>query len=205
MISSPSEKGQPVEVRFFHESMNMGILLAFAPFIVFAVVDQLIGSTEGLLAGAVVSAALLARDWLSPDRKPKILEIGTTVLFCGLAVHAFIVHPDWTIIGVRLRVDAGLLIIVLITMAVGRPFTLQYAREQVAPELWTSPEFVRTNYVITAVWALAFTVLVLAELTLLYLPDVPPRVGILATIAALVGAVKFTSWYPARRKAAAGR
>jgi hypothetical protein len=71
--------------------------------------------------------------------------------------------------------------------------------------MWTSPEFVRTNYVITAVWALAFTVLVLAELTLLYLPDVPPRVGILATIAALVGAVKFTSWYPERRKAAAVR
>jgi hypothetical protein len=45
--------------------------------------------------------------------------------------------------------------------------------------------FVRTNYVITAVFA---------ELTLLYLPDEPPRVGILAKIAALVGAVKFTSW-----------
>jgi hypothetical protein len=61
----------------------------------------------------------LARDWLSPNRKPKILEIGTTILFCGLAVYAFIVHPDWTIVGVRLRVDAGLLIIVLITLATG--------------------------------------------------------------------------------------
>jgi hypothetical protein len=181
----------------------MGILLAFAPFIIFAVVDRLIGSTEGLLAGAVTSAVLLARDWISADRKPKILEVGTTVLFCGLAIYAFIIQPAWSIIGVRLRVDAGLLIIVLITLAVGKPFTLQYAREQVAPEFWESPEFIRTNYVITAVWALAFVFLVIAELTLLYLPDVPPRVGILATIAALVGAIKFTSWYPERRKAAA--
>jgi hypothetical protein len=182
----------------------MGILLAFAPFIVFAVVDRLIGSTAGLLAGAVTSAILLARDWITPDKKPKILEIGTTVLFCGLAIYAFVIQPAWTIIGVRLRVDAGLLIIVQISIIVGRPFTLQYARERVAPEFWQHPEFIRTNYIITAVWALAFVVLVLAELTLLYLPDVPPRVGIIATIAALVGAVKFTSWYPARRKAAAG-
>jgi hypothetical protein len=179
----------------------MGVLLAFAPFVVFAVVDRLIGSTEGLLAGAATSVVLLTRDWISVDRKPKILEVGTTVLFCGLAVYAFIMQPAWSIIGVRLRVDAGLLIIVLITLAVGRPFTIQYAREQVAPEFWESSEFIRTNYVITAVWALAFAVLVIA--TLLYLPDVPPRVGILATIAALVGAIKFTSWYPERRKAAA--
>jgi len=96
------------------------------------------------------------------------------------------------------------LIIVLITMAVGRPFTLQYAREQVAPELWASPEFIRTNYVITAVWALAFAVLVIADLILLYRPDLSPRLGIFLTIAALVGAVKFTSWYP-ERKAVAGK
>jgi hypothetical protein len=185
----------------------MGILLAFAPFIAFAAVDRLVGPIEGLIAGAIVSAAVLVRDWLSADKKPKILEIGTAILFCGLAVYASLLHPDWSIVDVRLRrVDSGLLIIVLITLVIGKPFTLQHAREQVAPELWTSPEFVRTNYVITAVWALAFLVLVIAELTLLYLPDVPPRVGILATIAALVGAVKFTAWYPERRKAtAAGR
>jgi hypothetical protein len=40
----------------------MGILLAFAPFIAFALVDRLIGATEGLIAGAAVSAALLLRD-----------------------------------------------------------------------------------------------------------------------------------------------
>ena len=57
----------------------------------------------------------------------------------------------WSVVGVRALVDAGLLLIVLVSMAIGRPFTLQYAREQVAPEFWNSPEFVRTNYVITAI------------------------------------------------------
>ena len=81
------------------------------------------------------------------------------------------------------------------TLALGRPFTLQYAREQVPPDLWDSPAFLHTNYVITAVWALAFAVMVLAELALLYLPAMPPRVGNVAVILARVGALKFTDWY----------
>src|SRR5882672_8976484 len=113
----------------------VGILLAFAPFIAFAVVDRLIGPTGGLIAGALTSAALLIRDWASAGKTLKILEVGTFILFGGLALYALLVGLTWTIVGVRLRVDAGLLIVVLITMAVGRPFTLQYAREQVAPAL----------------------------------------------------------------------
>jgi len=89
---------------------------------------------------------------------------------------------------------------VLVSLALRQPFTLQYAREQVPPELWGSPRFVRANYIITAVWAAAFAVLVIADLVLLYLPQVPHRVGIVATILALVGAFKFTSWYPNRKR-----
>ncbi len=174
----------------------MGILVAFAPFIAFAFIDRLIGPTQGLFAALIVSVALLVRDWVTPGRTPKILEIGTALLFASLALYAALAEPTWSVIGVRLCVDIGLLLIVLISMAVGRPFTLQYAREQVAPEFWNSPEFARVNYTITAVWALAFFVMVMAELALLYIPDLPHPIGVTAIILALVGAVKFTGWYP---------
>lgn len=177
----------------------MGTLLAFAPFIAFALVDRLVGATEGLIVGAIVSAALLLRDWVAPGRSPKILEIGTTILFGALALYVVFGGPSWSIVGVRLRVDLGLLLIVLISMALRRPFTLQYAREQVSAELWSSPQFMRTNYVITAAWALAFFVLVAADIVLLYVPALPPRIGIISTIVALIAAVKFTAWYPERR------
>ena len=182
----------------------MGILLAFAPFIAFAVLDRFFGATTGLAAGALVSAALLARDWLAARRSPKILEMGTFILFGVMALYAVLGGPQWSVIGVRLRVDAGLLLIVLVSMAVRQPFTLQYAREQVDRGLWSSPAFIKTNYVITAVWALAFLVMVLADLVMLYMPDVPMRVGIFVTIAALVGAVKFTGWYPEHQGAVTG-
>ncbi len=96
------------------------------------------------------------------------------MLFAGLTLYAVWNGPSWSVIGVRLCVDAGLLLIVLVSMAVGRPFTLQYAREQVPPEFWDRPEFIRTNYVITGAWALAFAVMVVAKLALLYVPELPP-------------------------------
>ncbi|QJP16694.1 hypothetical protein G3545_25490 [Starkeya sp. ORNL1] len=178
----------------------MNILLAFAPFLAFALIDRLVGATEGLVAAAIIALAMVIRDRVN-GRSPKILEIGTALLFGGLAAYALFVKPDWSILGVRLRVDAGLLLIVLATIALRQPFTLQYARESVAPELWDSPQFLRTNYVITAVWALAFAVLVIADLVLIYRPDIPPKFGIFATVLALLGAARFTRSYPDRVRA----
>jgi hypothetical protein len=181
----------------------MGILLAFAPFLVFALIDRIAGGTAGLFAGAAVSAVLVLRDVFDSRRSVKILEIGTAILFTGLAIYAVLLGSTWSIVGVRLRVDAGLLLIVVFSLAVRRPFTLQYAREQVAREVWASSMFLRTNDIITAVWALAFAVMVIADLLLLFAPALPPRFGIIATILAILAAVKFTGWYPERMRSQA--
>jgi hypothetical protein len=112
----------------------------------------------------------------------------------------------WSIFAVRLRVDAGLLLIVLASIVLRQPFTLQYAREKVAREFWGSSEFVRVNYVLTAAWACAFAVMVAADLAMLYAPALPRWVSIAATVLAIYGAYRFTAWYPerAQTKAAAG-
>jgi hypothetical protein len=181
----------------------MGMLLAFAPFIVFAVLDHLVGPAGALTAGSAVSAALIMRDLIRLDRDPKILEVGTFFLFGVLAMFVLVQgNADVSVIGVRLGVDAGLLAIVLVSMAIGRPFTLQYAKENVPPELWNTPEFLRTNYILSGAWALAFAVIVAAEAALLFEPHMSHRVGILLIVAALVGAFKFTAWYPAHRRTA---
>ena len=43
--------------------------------------------------------------------------------------------------------------------------------------------------------------MVLADLLMLYVPGVPKSVGILVTVAALYAAIKFTAWYPERKRA----
>jgi len=173
----------------------MGILLGFAPFLGFALATSLWGPTIGLLVGAIASAALLPYQ-LFRKHRPKVLEIGTLVMFAGLLAWAKAFPSPQTVLSVRLRVDIGLLLIILISMAIGRPFTLQYARERVPAERWKSPRFARINLVITSVWALAFACIVAADLLMIYLPNVPVRVGIVVTVAALYGAYRFTTWYP---------
>lgn len=174
----------------------MQILIAFAPFLVFAVVDRIFGSESGLVAGAIVALLLLFRDVFIAKRAVKILDVGTAVLFSGLSLYSLAARPEWSVIAVRLCVDSGLLLIVLTSILAGKPFTLQYAYEQVAPEFWKSPEFRKTNFMISGVWAVAFAVMVLTELFLLYSPEASRRVGIWVIVLALVGAVKFTGWYP---------
>jgi hypothetical protein len=177
----------------------MNLLFAFAPFIAFAVVDRTVGAIPGLIAGALVAAALVLRDALSRLRSTKILEVGTLILFGGLTCYSLVMVVAWTIVGVRLCVDAGLFLIVLLSLAVRQPFTIQYARERVAPELWQTHGFLRTNDVITAVWAGAFALMVGADLVMLYVPTVPIRVGVWVTILAIFGAYRFTEWYPKRK------
>ena len=65
----------------------------------------------------------------------KILGIGTLLLLGGLALYAVPGRPIEFRIGVWLCVDAGLLLIGIVSMGVAPPSTLQYVREQVASAL----------------------------------------------------------------------
>jgi hypothetical protein len=169
----------------------MGILLGFLPFLAFAFLSGPLGPVLALLLGAGVSAALSIRTVLTGGSL-KILELGTLVLFVAVALFAAIAGRDLSIFAVRLCVDGGLLAIVLLSMALRRPFTMQYAREQVPREYWDSPRFLRTNYVITSGWAVAFLVMVMAEAAMLAAPDLPRSLGKIVIVAALLGAVYFT-------------
>jgi hypothetical protein len=169
----------------------MNLLLGFAPFLAFALLSHTVGSLPGLLAAALVSAMLVLRE-VARGREPKLLELGTLLLFGGLSIYTLVAAPAWSIMGVRLVVDTGLLLIVLGSLLIDKPFTIQYAKEDVPQELWNTPAFLATDRTITGVWAVVFVLLIVADILLLDAPQVPHRVGILLTIAALVGGVKFT-------------
>jgi hypothetical protein len=64
--------------------------------------------------------------------------------------------------------------------------------------------FLAVNTTITLAWAGAFAVLVIADVVMLYMPEVPLWVGIALTVAALYGAVRFTQCYPEQMRARSG-
>jgi len=174
----------------------MSILLSLSPFAVFFALMRLVSPIAGLIGAFVVSALLCLR-MVRRRESVKILEIGSVVLFGGLVAYTLAAAPQWTVATVRLAVDGGLLTIVLVSLAIGRPFTLQYARERVPEPIWALPVFFTTNRLITIAWALAFAVHVAADAAAEYAPAVPLWLEIAASVAAFVGAVWFTGWYPA--------
>jgi hypothetical protein len=177
----------------------MSILLGLSPFIVFFVLLRLVSPLAGLAGATLVSAGLLARE-RRRGGTVKILEIGSLALFAALTLYTLVFAASWTVATVRLAVDGGLLAIVLASLAIGKPFTLQYARERVPEAVWGLPIFFAVNRAITIAWALCFAVLTAADAAAEYRPSIPLWVDIAAAVAAFAAAFLFTLWYPARQR-----
>jgi len=173
----------------------MSILLGLAPFIVFFVLMRAVSPLAGLAAAFAVAVLLGLRQWWRGEQV-KVLEVGSLVLFGVLVLYTLIAAPHWSVATVRLAVDGGLFTIVVVSLAIGMPFTLQYARERVPKEYWASPLFFTVNRRITAAWAAAFAVMTAADAAAEYVEAIPLWIDVAATIAAFVAAVWFTQWYP---------
>jgi hypothetical protein len=181
------------------------IFLGFAPYIAFFVALKLVAIETALWAAACVAVLLTGRNWARSGAL-KVLEIGNIVVFTAVAAFTSAEHWNWTLTGVRLAVDCGLLAIVLASLAIDRPFTLQYAREQVPQEVWTNPLFLSVNRRITWVWAAAFAAMVAAHAAVVVAPGTPVSMDLGVTVVALSGAFYFTRRYPemVRRRATGG-
>jgi hypothetical protein len=176
----------------------MNVILSFLPLILFPIVSGFSSVQWGIWAALAAALLVILLDWRASHGSVKILNVGTVVLFGALALIGAGVHPVWNDLWVRLVVNTGFLAIVLFTIVTGRPFTLQYAREQVPKEFWNAPAFIATNVRITWVWAAAFLVSVLVDLSRIFVPAIPAWLDSTLGIGALVAAGWFTSWYPKR-------
>ncbi len=172
----------------------MGVLLGFAPFILFALLTN-ISVSLALWVAFAAAFAIGIRDF-AHTRILRVLDVGSTILFGLLALYAGFIQPSLSVQAVRLVVDCGLLLIAATSMAIRNPFTLQYAREQTPQEFWNTPVFIRTNYIITAVWTLAFLVTTAADATATFNKKFPLSLDIGVGLAALALAVIFTARYP---------
>jgi len=173
----------------------MSILLGLSPFVTFFVLMRLGTPIAGLVGAFVVSALLGVRVWWRGE-SVKILEVGSLILFGLLTGYTLAAAVPWTVATVRLAVDGGLLAIALVSLAIDRPFTLQYARERVPEQYWSLPIFLTTNRIITGVWAATFAIHVAADAAAQYVSTIPIWVDVVVSIAAFVGAVVFTRRYP---------
>jgi len=179
--------------------MNLiSLLTAFVPWIAFTLVAEApLGSpltclTLAFIVGIVLTVLTSYRQIL----QGYILSVVTIVFF----VVFFIL-----IIGLKLYPLANyisvlsMLILTVVcwaTMLFRFPFTLQYSREGVDPERVKSAPFMRVNYIITAVWGVAFTLSTAIDAFLLLRPDPGLLFWDNLKWVFMVIAIVFTVWYP---------
>lgn len=180
----------------------MSLLLGLAPFVIFFVLMRL--SISLALWGAFAAAfALCIRDFLRTGVL-RALDAGSIVLFGILAIYTGFIQT-LSIPAVRFAVDGSLTLIVLASLAMRAPFTLQYAREQVPSDFWATPLFIRTNYMLTAVWGIAFAVTAAADAAATFDPiDVSLTVCVAVGLSAMAIAFLFTVRYAAMVRKQAG-
>jgi hypothetical protein len=172
----------------------MQMLLGFSPFILFAIFSN-VSTSLALWVAFAAAFAVGIRTFLQ-KRELRILDGGSVVLFGGLALYAGFVQPELSIAIVRLVINGGLMVIVLISLALKKPFTLPYAKEQTPPPIWDLPIFLSINMRISSAWAIAFGVMVAADVAALA-GLIPLPLDIAIGLAALIGAIIFSVRYPA--------
>jgi hypothetical protein len=178
----------------------MTIFLILAPYGAFAALMLVTSAAVSLFASAAICLLVVANDILH-GRSIKMLGAGSAVLFAALGCYITLVDSSWGSSAVKLTIDAGMLAISLLSLAIRRPFTLQYAREMVDAETARLPGFMKANYIISGAWTAAFLLMLMANVLMIYLPGLPFWSGIAIAFAARNTALYFTKWYPEYRRA----
>jgi hypothetical protein len=150
------------------------MIVGFLPWVAYW---AMVGSVSFRLSVSIafaLSIALTVGSWLRGER-PKVLEAGSAIVFALIMVLAFATDDRFLERWIQPLTNAGLFAVVAGSLAIGRPFTIEYAREQVSPDVAALPGFTYVNKVITAVWAGAFAVMTVSSL-------VPPAIEGEATL-----------------------
>jgi hypothetical protein len=177
----------------------MTIFLILAPCGAFTLLMLVASTAVSLFAASLVCLAVIALDAYR-GRSVKLLGAGSAIVFAGLGVYFTLVDPSLSTSAVRFFVDAGIFAISAGSLLIRHPFTLQYAIESVPAETAAMPGFLRANYIITAAWAAATLMMMLANMAMIYVPGLPIWLSLAIAFAARNSAVYFTKWYPEYRR-----
>lgn len=178
----------------------MAYLLAFAPWIAFAVVPGSAWTWAALAALAISVFGVVRQTRAGLPLDAQIIAIGSAVYFAALTVLAF-ADPHTALHAYTPALASGALgLIGLGSLAVRAPFTLGIAKQETPREAWDHPAFLRVNVVITAVWTASF---VIGAVALAFLAHSSVALRVTVQVAAFVVPMVFTGRYVASARARA--
>jgi len=178
---------------------SLSLFTAFVPWIAFALIAQAPLGNPGvsLILAFVIAIVLALLTSYHQLVKGYILAIVSLAFFA--VFFTLIIGLGQYYLANYIAVISMLMLTLVSwgTIVFHFPFTLQYSREGVEPERVKSPAFMRVNYIITAVWALAFTLGFVINLFLLIYPVQGTIFWDNLQWLFMIIAIVFTIWYPA--------
>jgi hypothetical protein len=179
------------------------MLLVFAPWIAFLVIAN--GSLFRLKLGIGVAAVLTVVMVVTRLHRGAIMWVGI-VFFSYALVTVVLLNNMWTVRNMGILANGALAAGTWMSIVLKRPFTLEYAREHTEPGLWQSPSFLRTNYILTLMWAVTFTINASLSWQRRAQPIMPGWAYETSSYSLLVLAMFISTWYPqyVRRSRLAG-
>jgi len=176
----------------------MTLLTAFVPWIAFTLIaeapmgDPLMALTLAFVIGIVLTVLTSYRQLL----QGYILSVVTIVFFVVFFILIIGLKHYWLANYISVLSMLILTLVCWATMLFHFPFTLQYSREGVEPERVKSAPFMRVNYILSAVWGIAFTLSLAVDAFLLLRPE--PGLMFFDNVkwVFMIIAIVFTVWYP---------
>jgi hypothetical protein len=132
------------------------ILLGFLPWIAFGVISG--PSLWRLNAAIIVALGLVLVMGYKQLAKGFILTWGSLLFFGVNLIMVVLFSNLWVIENLDILAKATLAAIAWLSIFMGKPFILQYARETVPPERQGSPVFYRTCRTLAVIWGVIFLI-----------------------------------------------
>lgn len=128
-----------------------GLVLGFLPWLLFLFLSgKTLASLERATLISLVSCLILGFREL---KQGFILQWGTLLFFSMCVVTINLFHIMWVAMYMDLLSNSALAFVMWLTLLLGKPFVLQYARRDLPKEQWNDPGFIQGCRLMTIVWA----------------------------------------------------
>ena len=139
-----------------------GLVLGFLPWLLFLFLSghSLASLERATIISLVASLAFGFREL----KQGFILSWGTLLFFAMCVIMVNLFHVMWVAMYMDLLSNSALALVMWLTLLMGKPFVLQYARRDLPVERWNDPGMIHGCNQMTIVWASLMSVSVLLSI-----------------------------------------
>lgn len=174
--------------------MFNSVVKSFFPWILFFI---LTGHTQKQLDIAIIVA--MVTTVLFEYRELKngfVLSWGTFIFFVFMIIYVVYLENQWVRQYSWVFSNGALATIAWGSIIIHKPFTIQYAKEQVSKDKWKHPLFLKINYLLTSIWGLIFLISIILHLLQLHYPMFSGISYEIVSYILTIFGIWFTTWFP---------